>query len=174
MSEWNVTITTTNHSVVYSGSLIIGMMKSKNIKKSWYCEFQVHYRALINLHYCNFSGKILIIEFFPKIPGNLGLFLLYSDPKIIPGIARFPIIEDLLTLYYSTPIHTWYYCAIYSSVWKKTRGSYQSKKTLLVKYISHSSHDEAHVRCKLTHFDGVRFQRNCGGRTPSVDDGPPH
>ena len=74
MSEWNVTITTTNHSVVYSGSLIIGMMKSKNIKKSWYCEFQVHYRVLINLNYCDFPSKIIVIKFFPKNHGNRGNF----------------------------------------------------------------------------------------------------
>ena len=41
----------------YSGSSIIGMMASKNVKKSWYCEFQVHYRALINLNYRDFPGK---------------------------------------------------------------------------------------------------------------------
>ena len=44
---------------------------SKTIKKSWYCECKVHYRALINLDYRDFSGKS---KFSPKIHSNQGNF----------------------------------------------------------------------------------------------------
>ena len=57
---------------MHSGSSIIGMMASKNVKKSWYCEFQVHYRALINLNYQDFPGKYPNDWIFFKNPSNQG------------------------------------------------------------------------------------------------------
>ena len=51
---------------------IIGMMVSKNVKKLWYCEFQVHYRALINLNYRDFPGKYPDNWIFFKNPSNRG------------------------------------------------------------------------------------------------------
>ena len=54
-------------------------------------------------------------------------------------------------------------CNVSTLCGKKNSGSYQSKKTLLSK-IFHIVLMTKHVRCKLTHFDGVKFQRNCGGR----------
>ena len=49
---------------MYSKSLNIGTRVSKNFKKSQQLNFQVHYKALINLEYRDFPGKIMVIEFF--------------------------------------------------------------------------------------------------------------
>ena len=51
----------------YSKSLNIRTRVSKNFKKSQYLNFQVHYRALINLEYRDFPGKTMVIKFFPVI-----------------------------------------------------------------------------------------------------------
>ena len=91
--SWNNSLTFNRHIVVvhfpswllnivctYSWSLIVGMMVSKNVKKSWYFDFQVHYRALINLHYQDFSVKykVLIVK-LPRLPWFLEKKFDYHD-----------------------------------------------------------------------------------------------